>query len=152
MNTKSDIGKCMEIISYEFTCEDIRDCLKRLSCINTGNKEVIQQRFIQKLKTKETQRKTIEVILDKGSMGCYSSDMLEVSSGKENKARNGETESETFIPIEKLYFHKNVRNLSGWKVVSSRDRSGLSLLNFKLSNEIRSSILSSKDANILENI
>uniref|UniRef100_A0A0N5B8C3 SP-RING-type domain-containing protein n=1 Tax=Strongyloides papillosus TaxID=174720 RepID=A0A0N5B8C3_STREA len=146
MNRKSDIEKCMELISYEFTCDDIRHCLKRLSCITAGNKEVIQQRLIQKLKNKETQKKAIEAILYKGRVGCYSSNILEVSSEKDNKARNGFTDSETFIPVKKLYFHKNVKNLSGWKIVSSRDISGLSLFNLKLSSEMRSSILCSKDS------
>uniref|UniRef100_A0A0N5C7K1 SP-RING-type domain-containing protein n=1 Tax=Strongyloides papillosus TaxID=174720 RepID=A0A0N5C7K1_STREA len=147
MNNQSSLETCKELILFLFTCEDLRHCLKCLSCVTKGTKGVLQERLIQQLETIETQKKAVKSILDKGhAMGYYSSSMPKDSLRRDNEIENGGTESETNIPIKKLYFHKNVQNLSGWKVVSSRDRSGLSLFTFKLPNKVRNSLFCSKDS------
>uniref|UniRef100_A0A0K0F5K7 SP-RING-type domain-containing protein n=1 Tax=Strongyloides venezuelensis TaxID=75913 RepID=A0A0K0F5K7_STRVS len=63
-----------------------------------------------------------------------------------DKVENDDVMTETNIQIKKFYFHKNVRNLSGWKIILSKDISAPFTFDFKLPCEVEDSILSSNDS------
>uniref|UniRef100_A0A0N5BE97 SP-RING-type domain-containing protein n=1 Tax=Strongyloides papillosus TaxID=174720 RepID=A0A0N5BE97_STREA len=151
MSTKTDVVTCKELILYKFNWDDLKHCLAFVSCPTSGNKEALHRRLKQVLENEKTQQKAIQAILERsvGKNYCppnvlkISPESLPVS--KNNKAGGGDVIIETDVTMKQLYFHKNVKNLSGWRVISSKDISVSFSFDIKLPSEVRNSILSSKD-------
>uniref|UniRef100_A0A0K0F245 SP-RING-type domain-containing protein n=1 Tax=Strongyloides venezuelensis TaxID=75913 RepID=A0A0K0F245_STRVS len=152
MSSKPYLVKCKELILYKFNLDDLKHCLFLLSCPTSGNKEALHRRLKQVLENERTQQKAIQVILERSVGRNYcSSDVMKILPeslpvSKNNKVGNGDVVIETDITMKQLYFHKNVKNLSGWRVISSRDMSAPLSFDLKLPNEIRHSILTSMDS------
>uniref|UniRef100_A0A0N5BI94 SP-RING-type domain-containing protein n=1 Tax=Strongyloides papillosus TaxID=174720 RepID=A0A0N5BI94_STREA len=152
MSGKSDLVTCKELILYKFSLDDFKHCLAAVSCPASGNKDALRRRLKQVLENEKTRDKTIKAILERSIGRNYCSpDVLRalpesLTVSKNNKVGNGDVIIETDFPMKQLYFHKDVKNLSGWRVISSRDISTPFSFSLKLPNEIRDCILSSKDS------
>uniref|UniRef100_A0A0K0F1C6 SP-RING-type domain-containing protein n=1 Tax=Strongyloides venezuelensis TaxID=75913 RepID=A0A0K0F1C6_STRVS len=155
MYRRSDMKMCKDLVLYKFRYHDLKDCLYRTFFSTSGDRRTLQQRLIHLLENETTQWRVKKAILEKGvSMNYCPSNALEtISEGprvlNNSKTKNNDISTEVNVVMRKFYFYKNVKKLTGWEVVSSRNISAYLVFGFLLPTELRNSILSSKECLIL---
>uniref|UniRef100_A0A0N5B3K5 SP-RING-type domain-containing protein n=1 Tax=Strongyloides papillosus TaxID=174720 RepID=A0A0N5B3K5_STREA len=146
---------CKELVLYKFRYHDLKDCLYRTFFSTSGDRRTLQQRLMHLLENEATRWRVRKAILERGvNMNYCPSTVLEtISRGpaalNNSKAKNDDIATEINVVMKKFYFYKNVKKLTEWNVVSSKDISAYLVFGFLLPTELRNSILSSKECLIL---
>uniref|UniRef100_A0A0K0F9Q9 SP-RING-type domain-containing protein n=1 Tax=Strongyloides venezuelensis TaxID=75913 RepID=A0A0K0F9Q9_STRVS len=150
MSDINDLVRCKELIIYRFKMDDLKYCLNGVSCNSTGKKDELQRRLRNILEIEKTQRRTKKIILDRGiDMGYIErteqGGFVDVPTPKViPKSMNIVLSHEDNITMKKLYFHKNINNVTGWKIVRTKDNNQ-TILNWVLSKDFLKSLIKSKE-------
>uniref|UniRef100_A0A0N5CEA0 SP-RING-type domain-containing protein n=1 Tax=Strongyloides papillosus TaxID=174720 RepID=A0A0N5CEA0_STREA len=148
MNEKNDIVRCKELILHRFKMDDLKYCLNGVSFNSNGKKEELQRRLKNILETEKTQRRAKRFILDRGiDMGYIErteqGGFVDIPAAKVIlKPTNIVPSLEDNITMKKLYFHKNINNVTGWKIVRTKDNNK-TILNWVVSKDFFKSLIPS---------
>uniref|UniRef100_A0A0K0DZN2 SP-RING-type domain-containing protein n=1 Tax=Strongyloides stercoralis TaxID=6248 RepID=A0A0K0DZN2_STRER len=122
-----ELIQCMTWILHEFTEDDLKSCLSTLKCESSKSKMELQTTLLSLLLTSQTGDQNVKkVIYNQAYLEGYQFHVEEVSN--DNKVlpdllsiiRNF-PESYDRINQKRLYFHKDIKRISGWKLAGSHN-------------------------------
>uniref|UniRef100_A0A0N4ZUF5 SP-RING-type domain-containing protein n=1 Tax=Parastrongyloides trichosuri TaxID=131310 RepID=A0A0N4ZUF5_PARTI len=116
MVDKASLLQCKELILIKFKVDDLRHCLQEIKSNTSGKKDELQRRLKSILESAKTQAKAASVILERGGTSGIINNIPRENFIEKSKSVGNATYN---INMKKLYFHKNIKNISGWKNIES---------------------------------